>query len=51
MTTKQIIIVSISAFVALVLSMVLIAGAIALQHTDRDMHGHYRTVELGAYKR
>jgi hypothetical protein len=51
MNTKQIIIVSISAIVALVLSMVLIAGSIALHNTDRDMHGHYRTVDLGAYKR
>lgn len=45
MENKQIIKAAIAGFIVLVLSMFLIAGAIVLPHTDRDIHGHYRVVD------
>ena len=39
------------AAIAVLLAMTITAAAICLPHTDRDIHGHYRVVDMNNSRR
>lgn len=43
--------ITVAAAIAVVLAMVITAAAICLPHTDRNIHGHYRVVDMNNSRR
>ena len=43
--------ITIATAIAVLLAMTITAAAICLPHTDRDIHGHYRVVDMNNSRR
>lgn len=41
----------VTAAIAVLLAMTITAAAICLPHTDKDIHGHYRVVDMNSSRR